>query len=138
MLNVATEEPGAKAVLDGKADTACTTPCSFQVTRGRHTLTLSQAGFHLERREVTVESDSLDIRIPLRPVLGTVMLSTDPPGATVTVDGKARYGQTPLTLQLPPGPHVIVVTKEGLGSAQKTVQVEDDTIHREKITITQR
>jgi hypothetical protein len=43
---------------------------------------------------------------------GTLVVETNPPGADVVVDGAPR-GQTPLTLPLKPGPHTVVVRRDG-------------------------
>ncbi len=137
-INIATEERGAKAIVDGNEETACTTPCTITVPQGSRTLVLTQAGFHPERRILTVTGEPVNIRIPMRPILGTVMLSTTPAGATVTVDGKPRFGQTPMTLNLPLGKHVIVVTKEGVGSAEQTIDVTDDAILHVSMSLIQR
>ena len=83
-----------------------------------------------------MKREPLDISVTMRPVLGTVMLSTVPPGASVTVDGKPVEGQTPMSLKLPPGKHLITITKEGVGSAQQTVEVTDDALVPLRITLT--
>ena len=66
------------------------------------------------------------------------MLSTTPTAATVTVDGKPMFAQTPVTLKLRPGKHVIVVTKEGIGSAEQTIDVTDDAILQVSLNLIQR
>src|SRR5207302_10879053 len=43
---------------------------------------------------------------------GPLQLRSDPPGATVLVDGRPR-GRTPMTLGVPPGPQTILLQKEG-------------------------
>lgn len=40
---------------------------------------------------------------------GTLSVNTNPPGAAVTVDGQQR-GQTPLSLSLAPGSHIVIVS----------------------------
>ena len=52
---------GATAVLDGRADTACTTPCSLEAMPGRHTIALTLQGYQVEHREVQVGSGPLEI-----------------------------------------------------------------------------
>ncbi len=136
-INLNTEEPGASVMLDGKPDASCTTPCSLNTRPGRHSLLFTQAGFYSERREVTVGGEPVAIRVSMRPIQGTVMLATEPPGATVTVDGKPYFGETPLTMKLSVGKHVLTVTKQGLGSRQQTVDVTDDALVRVSITLTQ-
>jgi hypothetical protein len=50
---------------------------------------------------------------------GTLVISTNPAGAQVTVDGQAR-GATPLTLTLPPGAHNVDLR---LGTAARSIPV---------------
>ncbi|HYM11862.1 MAG TPA: protein kinase [Bryobacterales bacterium] len=135
VINITTTVPGARVVVDSKDDAACTTPCSVPVGNGRHTLLFTQTGFHAESREVVVAGKPVDVQLALRPVVGTVMLATNPPGAAVTVDGKAVDGQTPLQLKLPPGAHVIAATKEGAGSSRQTVEVTDDALIPVRMTL---
>jgi hypothetical protein len=56
--------------------------------------------------------------------LGTVTITTVPPNAQVTVDGKAQTGQSPLTLQLAPGVHKLSVAAEGFVAKEVEVTVE--------------
>jgi TonB family protein len=49
---------------------------------------------------------------PRAPVLTTLSLSSDPPGARVSV-GRKREGMTPLRLQVPPGRVSLTLEKEG-------------------------
>jgi serine/threonine protein kinase len=135
VVNISTSEPGARAVVDGDDLTACITPCSIPVKAGSHTLLLSQAGFQTERREITVGNRPIDVQITMHPILGTVMLSTVPPGATITVDGKPVEGETPKALKLPPGRHVITASKEGVGAAEQTIEITDDSLHSVRMTL---
>jgi TonB family protein len=49
---------------------------------------------------------------PAAPSLGTLAITSDPPGARVTI-GKRERGVTPLTLQLRPGRINVILTREG-------------------------
>ncbi len=134
-INVVTSEPGARVVMDGVELTACTTPCSIPARPGRHSLLLSRAGFHPANREVMVANGPADLQVTLSAILGTIMLSTAPPGARITVDGKAVDGETPKTLKLPPGRHDIAVSKEGAGSSQQTVEITEDSLIPLRLTL---
>jgi CheY-like chemotaxis protein len=55
--------------------------------------------------------------------VGSLAVSTTPPGAEVTIDGKAR-GVTPLTIDnLASGTHAVVLTS-GQGTVRRTVQIK--------------
>jgi PEGA domain len=52
----------------------------------------------------------------------TVIVKSTPPGADINVDGKFM-GNTPSTIQLTPGDHVVEVEKEGLRPWQRGMTV---------------
>jgi hypothetical protein len=54
---------------------------------------------------------------------GTLDLRSDPPGATILVDGKL-FGETPLQARLPPGDHRVTLRKEGSADQTFTVRIE--------------
>ena len=95
-LTVISSPKGAVATLDGQPDTACTTPCTLEATPGRHSIELDKAGYGLERREVDVGSTAIEMpAIVMRSVQGTLMLSSEPAGAAVSIDGKRYPHLTP-------------------------------------------
>ncbi len=59
----------------------------------------------------------LDAMAKAKPVL---ILSSDPPGATVLIDGKDS-GKTPVQLELDAGEHVIVFRREGYVNEERTL-----------------
>ncbi len=56
--------------------------------------------------------------------MGVLLVTTEPSGSTVTVDGK-QYGVTPLTLRLPVGTHQLAISN-GTGRHEETVQIDND------------
>jgi len=65
-------------------------------------------------------------RLSSRPV--RVFVSSRPPGATVTVDGRTapEPGKTPLVTQLTPGEHVLLLRRDGHYLAPRRIVVETD------------
>ena len=133
-IRIATDSPGARAIVDGKEESACLTPCSVPAKPGRHTVLVTQAGHFPDRRDVDVTREALDVNVALRPIVGTVMINTVPPGAAVSVDGKA-VGQTPVSAKLPLGKHVLSVTKEGFRDDERPIEVVDDGILSVRMTL---
>ena len=87
---VTTNPPGAKATLDDDLAQSCQTPCMLRGSTGVHRLTVSQAGYENESREVRIGDTAMDVpSISLRRPSGTLMLSTDPVSYThlVMVEG---------------------------------------------------
>jgi len=135
VIRASTAEPGAQVIVDGKEELACLTPCSIPVPAGRHSLRFTQAGHYPEIRDVEMRREPVDVAVTLRPVLGTVMIATVPPGASLTIDGKPVAGETPLSIKLPLGKHTITAAKEGHGPAQQTVEIPDDNLIHVRITL---
>jgi hypothetical protein len=124
---VTTNPPGAKAVLDDNQN--CQTPCMLHGLPGVHRLTISQAGYENESREIHIGETAFDLPpVSLRRPTGTLMLTTSPPGASVRVNGKLVPETTPAQLTLPPGSYSITVEKGGKAQTQR-VEVRQDTIY---------
>jgi len=114
---------GATATMDGRADSACNTPCSIDAAPGRHTVAISMPGYQTESRQVDVGSNPVEMdAIVLRAPAGTLMLTSVPAGATVLVNGKRVPGTTPTQIPLAPGSYKVTVQKDGIESTQ-TVEV---------------
>jgi uncharacterized membrane protein len=119
-LWVSTNPPGAKVVLDDDLSQQCRTPCIVHAPTGVHNLTISQAGYENEYREIHVGDTAQDVPpITLRKPSGTLMLTTTPPGASVRVDGKLIQQMTPAAIALPPGNYSITVEKGGQSRTQR-------------------
>jgi serine/threonine-protein kinase len=126
---VNTNPPGAKAVLDDDLSQSCQTPCMIHAASGTHHLTFAQAGFENEYREVHVGDIAQDLpTVTLRKPGGTLMLTTDPPGATVRVNGQMVPQLTPAQITLAPGSYTITVEKGGKSQTQH-VDIQQDPFY---------
>ncbi|MDP9055294.1 MAG: protein kinase [Acidobacteriota bacterium] len=126
---ITTNPPGAKAVLDGDLSMSCQTPCMVHAASGTHNLTFSQAGYENEYREVHVGETAEDVPpITLRKLSGILMLTTNPPGATIRIDGHLVPQVTPAQLTLSPGNYSITVEKSGKTQTQK-VEIQQSPIY---------
>ncbi len=122
-VTVISSPGGATATLDGRAGTACTTPCSLDAAPGRHNIAVTMPGYQTEHREVDVGSGPVELpAVVLRVPGGTLMLSSVPPGAAVLVNGQRLAQTTPAQIPLAPGSYKITVEKDGKRSTQ-TVEV---------------
>ncbi len=120
---------GATATMDGKPETACTTPCSIDAGPGRHTVAINLSGYQLERREVDVGSSPQEMpAVVLHPFGGTVWLTSVPSGANVLVNGKKISQVTPAQIQLSPGIYKITVEKDGK-EASRSVEVRSGIVY---------
>jgi len=122
-VSITTQPPGAKVTIDNRAESPCQSPCNTVLAPGRHTLTAELKGFDTARRIFTVP-DERQLTVIMAQSMGVLLVTTEPSGSTVTVDGK-QYGATPLTLRLPTGSHQLVVVN-GTGRHEENVQIEND------------
>ncbi len=127
---VTSNPPGARVSIDDDPLTVCTSPCMLHGTPGVHHLTYSLAGFKNEYREIRVGEAAMDApTVALRLPAGTLMLTTNPSGATVAIDGKPVPGTvTPAQIALPPGTHSVTVQRGGRSQTQQ-VQIEESPVY---------
>jgi len=120
---------GAKAVLDDNLAQTCRTPCMLHGAPGVHRLTLAQAGYENESREIHIGETAFDLPpVTLRKPNGTLMLTTTPPGASVRVNGKLVPETTPAQINLPPGSYSITVDKAGHSQTQR-IELRDSPVY---------
>jgi hypothetical protein len=111
---------GATATLDGNPAATCTTPCSLSALPGNHTIAVTMVGFQIEHRYVVVGSGPLELPpVVLRASGGTLMLTSDPAGAAVLVDGIRNTQVTPLQVPLGLGIHTVTLEKDGRQITEK-------------------
>jgi hypothetical protein len=69
-----------------------------------------------DRADATREAQALRDRA------STLTVTTNPPGATLFVDGKMAAGATPLSLEIRPGTHALALRREGYLAATRSVE----------------
>ena len=94
---------------------------------GTHQLKVAKEGYHPYISEVFLtEETPLEVEVDLKPILTSLKVSSEPPGASVTVDGKDK-GKTPLTVkEVTFGKHEVAVRLGGHEKFLKTVNVNSD------------
>jgi serine/threonine protein kinase len=107
-----TEPPGAEVTVDGNSSLACKTPCMLPLTGGRHAVTVQLAGYRPYPRVFNVPQDG-DLFLRLSKASGTVSITSEPPGATIEVDGTVEGKRTPAVFNLAPGSYHIKVSRSG-------------------------
>jgi serine/threonine-protein kinase len=118
-VTVITSPAGASAMLDGRVDAVCNTPCQLDAAPGRHVISLKLAGYFPETREFSVGSGPLELPIVvMHAPTGTLMLTSTPSGATVSVNGKQTGKTTPAQIALAPGNYRITVERDGHQATQ--------------------
>jgi len=127
---VVSSPKGAIAMLDGQADTACTTPCTLEASPGPHKVEITKTGYDVERRDVRVDSSPVEIpAVVMHSLEGTLMVTSVPAGATVLVDGKRQQHPTPAQISLPPGSYSITVEWKDGNKETHTVEIKDKIVY---------
>jgi serine/threonine protein kinase len=122
---VKSQPAGATAVLDGLLGTACVTPCALKASTGEHTISLNHTGFKTLTRPISVHDAPFDLPVlTMAQALGTLMLQSDPPGATITIDDKRWPNVTPAPVSLAPGKYRLGLEKGNL-KASRTIDIRD-------------
>ena len=103
----------------------CTTPCSLALAAGRHTLNAIAPGTGTAKRIFNVPESS-DIFVDLQRSEGVLLVSSEPPGALVMVDGR-EMGTTPARLRLASGQHRLAVVN-GKNRAEDTVSISAEQL----------
>jgi predicted Ser/Thr protein kinase len=122
-LHVRSEPAGAQVLIDGQ-DTGVVTDGDVTLPAGATgtvTLTLRKPAYREATRVLRLPPGGNDLRfvleaVPVTASAGAIALPvvTEPPGATVTVDGEAVKGTTPLTVSIDPArEHRVAVRLEG-------------------------
>jgi serine/threonine protein kinase len=127
-----TEPAGAEVTIDRNSSLACKTPCILALNAGRHELSVQLSGYRPYPRVFNVPQDG-DVFLKLSKNSGTVNVTSEPPGATIEVDGKMQSERTPAMFNLAPGMYHIKVTRSG-SLLEFDVQVRDGEFITRKVT----
>lgn len=104
------------------------TPILAPSPEGKYTLTLDKPGYARAERTIlfskdrSVETSFSLVKLPPEPALA---ITTDPPGAEVTVNGQ-RLGTTPFIGVVPQGEHSVVLSLEGRRTSEAQILMPED------------
>jgi len=127
MVTIDSEPQGASVAIDDTSD-VCTTPCFQSLPIGPHEFVFTADGYEAE----TVSQDVSDINnsvfatlTELPPDEVLVSIDSEPPGASVAIDGTPDVCITPCSLSLTVGPHEFVFTLTGYESETVNDDISD-------------
>ncbi|MCZ2156579.1 MAG: PEGA domain-containing protein [Bryobacterales bacterium] len=120
------DPPGASVTVDADSRLQCETPCSLDLTLGRHTASMRLTGYRNEIRLVELTDTGATVSVQMQRRVGMVRVSSTPSGASVSVNGEPQQGATPVTLRLIPGSYRITIEKDG-HRVEKNVTVREDS-----------
>ncbi len=104
------------------------TPSTVEVIEGTRMLAVRKKGFKSYETTLTVTAQEA---MALPPIIliksdGKLNINSQPQGVNVTISGK-YYGQTPLSLALPPGDsYQLVATKAGYRNFERSLSIKPD------------
>jgi hypothetical protein len=126
-LAVISQPAGADVIVDGQPRGV--TPLTLSLPSGTHSLLLNRADVsrsfevHIKAGAEVLHHVDLEPRQVAAHQGGQLVVSSDPPGARVSVDGQAR-GVSPVTIDdLSAGQHAVVIHGES-SSVQRTVTIQ--------------
>jgi len=123
VVTVLTQPVGATVLVDGKA--AGVTPAKLELDAGTHRVELRQAGFKPWITDIQVVANKPQTLGPVQLGLpdGTLIVRTEPAGASVSVGGAFR-GRGPVTLDVRPEVSLdVVASRDGYEPATAQVTV---------------
>jgi eukaryotic-like serine/threonine-protein kinase len=106
---------GAQVEIDGTGDPSWVTPFALtNVQPGQHTITISKTGYAADTRTVNITSGNRATQqIHLSLLMAMLVVKSDPPGASVFVDGHDVNAKTPAQVSVEKGQHVVLVRLSG-------------------------
>jgi serine/threonine-protein kinase len=117
------DPPGARIVVDNRSDLACLAPCGVSLAPGRHTLSADMVGYGTTRKIFNVPTEG-SVFVTMARNMGLLVLTSEPAGSEVTIDGK-DLGPTPVHVNLPAGRHHLSLT-DGPRHHDETIQIDTD------------
>ena len=134
-----TTPPGAQIVIDGSIDWTCRSPCTIpNLPAGSRTVVASLSGYQTLRRTFVAGDRSQKIvELTLTDARIEVILTSEPPGADIFIDGKRIPQKTNAKIKLPEGTYQIRVAKAGAGEAEQVLQVDRERLPFAKFVLGQ-
>jgi serine/threonine-protein kinase len=122
-LKLLSQPDNAKVEIDGWSEPNWITPfTASHLAAGTHTVVFSKSGYLQQSKSVeSVAGKSVDVSADLAPAVSTIVVTSNPQGANVWVDGKDSGLNTPTQLTVEKGFHKITVRKAGF----KEMSMED-------------
>jgi hypothetical protein len=124
LLQVKVAVDGATVAVDGTDAGVSPIAAPIRLTVGTHALKVSKDGYaeFLDTVKITT-NQTTHIDVELLPFAAVVSVSSVPPGADVTIDGKL-VGQTPLRTEVEAGQHELRLSTDGYHEASRPLTLQ--------------
>ena len=122
-------EAGARIAVDRRPEWTCTAPCEpMRLPPGGHTARVTLDGYSPERKAFDVGAEPLRIAFALQPLRAVLVISSQPQGGDIHIDGRDTGQKTPGKAAVAPGRRVVRVVKGAL-FAEQTVEALPGTTY---------
>ena len=114
-LSIDSTPQGAQVQVDGVTDPGYVTPFALtNMQPGQHSIRVSKPGYSTDTRTVNVTSaNRASTVIHLTQLTATLVVKSDPAGASIYVDGRDVGTHTPAQVSVDKGQHVVLVRMPG-------------------------
>ena len=121
---------GAEITVDNRPDWTCKTPCRLNdLPAGARQVTAKLAGYYTAARRVDLGANPQEIvQIRLEDARVTALITSEPTGAEIYIDGRKQKETTNAKIPLPRGTYQVKVVKAGVGEAEQVLVVDKDQI----------
>ena len=126
LVEIASTPAGSIVRIDDTRD-QCKTPCSMELSQGRHVLHYSLDGHRNGTLIIAVPMETT-AQLQLDPLIGTLMVLSTPPGATILLNDQTQKAVTPATLRLAPGKYKLSLRREGARDLTQEIEVREEAI----------
>lgn len=112
-LSINSLPQGAQVQVDGTS--LGSTPLALpNLAAGQHTVVLSKAGYTMESRNVVIQSGTrAALSVSLNQLAAIAAIASDPPGASILIDGRDTGKTTPARVVVEKGSHSLLLRKAG-------------------------
>jgi serine/threonine protein kinase len=114
-LTIDSNPQGAQVQVDGNGDASWVTPLALtNLQPGQHSIVVSKAGYSPDSRTMNVTSGrGTTTLVHLAKLMATLVVKSDPPGASIYVDGRDMGTKTPGQISVDKGQHLVLVRMSG-------------------------
>ena len=133
-VRVTTTPAGAVITCDGVLRDAAPLVLG-DLQPGEHLLVAAKDGYSDARQTITLTQPAQRIAVDLKlePIMGLVLVTSEPPGAAVQIDGASR-GETPLLItDLPLGRYRMRMTLASCRDQEVELNIDSRTPHKETV-----
>jgi hypothetical protein len=120
---------GAFVEIDGNKSADWRTPFTMaNLTPGTHEVAFTKAGFSKEMRKLEIGPKNSSYNIDLVPETTAIALASDPPGASIEIDGQDTGKITPAQIPVSEGDHRVILHLDGYRNAQTIASVDQGQV----------